>query len=93
MYYVYMLTNQSNRVLYIGVTNNLHRRIREHKEGQIEGFTKKYHVYKLVYYEEYHEVITAINREKQLKRWTRVKKNGLVESMNPGWIDWGNDLL
>jgi putative endonuclease len=53
MYYVYMLTNQSNRVLYIGVTNNLHRRIREHKEGQIEGFTKKYHVYKLIYYEEF----------------------------------------
>ena len=93
MYYVYMLTNKTNTVLYIGVTNNLGRRIREHKEEQIDGFTKKYHVHNLVYYEEFHEVTAAIKREKQLKYWTRAKKNILVESANPEWKDWGNDLL
>ena len=93
MYYVYMLTNKTNTVLYIGVTNNLGRRIREHREEQIEGFTKKYHVHNLVYYEEFHEVTAAIKREKQLKHWTRAKKNFLVESVNPEWKDWGNELL
>ena len=90
MYYVYLLTNKTNNVLYIGVTNDLTRRIREHKSEEIEGFTKKYHVHKLVYFEEYSEVNDAINREKQLKRWKRSKKNELIESKNPRWDDWSD---
>lgn len=68
MYYVYILSNQTNTVLYIGVTNDLHRRLYEHKSGQINGFTQKYHIHKLVYFEEYTEVNYAIAREKQLKK-------------------------
>ena len=74
--------------MYIGVTNDLRRRLYEHKNEQIEGFTKKYHVHKLVYFEEYSEVNDAIAREKQLKRWVRSKKNWLVETKNPNWDDW-----
>ncbi len=74
MYYVYILSNQTNTVLYIGVTNDLHRRLYEHKSGQINGFTQKYHIHKLVYFEEYTEVNYAIAREKQLKNWVRSKK-------------------
>ena len=74
--------------MYIGVTNDLHRRINEHKNGQIDGFTKKYHVYKLVYYEEYSEINLAIAREKQLKKWIRAKKNLLVETKNPNWDEY-----
>ena len=72
--------------MYIGVTNDINRRVFEHKNELIEGFTKKYHVHKLVYYEKYSDVNKAIAREKQLKRWTRKKKNELVESKNPEWI-------
>ncbi len=68
MYYVYILSNQTNTVLYIGVTNDLHRRLYEHKSGQINGFTQKYHIHKLVYFEEYAEINYAIAREKQLKK-------------------------
>lgn len=89
MYYVYVLTNKTNAVMYIGITNDLRRRLYEHQNEQIEGFTKKYHVHTLVYFEEYSDVNNAIAREKQLKRWARVKKNGLVESKNPNWDDWG----
>ena len=71
--------------MYIGVTNDLCRRIREHQAEEIDGFTKRYHVHKLVYYEKYSDINTAIAREKQLKKWTRVKKNRLVESKNPNW--------
>lgn len=92
MYYIYILTNKSNAVMYIGVTNNLHRRLHEHKMEQIEGFTKKYHVHKLVYFEEYTNVNDAIAREKQLKRWVRAKKNWLVETKNPHWYDLGEYL-
>ncbi len=77
MYYIYILTNKTNDVMYVGVTNDLKRRLYEHKNELIKGFTKKYHVHKLVYYEEYSEIIDAITREKQLKRWTRAKKIGL----------------
>ena len=87
MYYVYILTTQNNKVMYIGVTNNLQRRVYEHQEEKIEGFTKKYHVHKLVYFEEYSDVQYAIEREKQLKKWIRVKKNNLVETKNPNWDD------
>ena len=84
-YYVYILTNKYNNVMYIGVTNNLQRRVYEHKNGIYEGFTKKYNVHKLVYCEQCHDVKDAIRREKQLKRWSREKKNALVRSVNPDW--------
>lgn len=86
-YYVYILTNWNNRVMYIGVTNNLQRRVFEHKSKQIEGFTKKYNVNKLVYYEYTTDINSAIAREKELKGWRRSKKNDLVVAMNPNWDD------
>ena len=86
-YFVYILTSINNKTLYIGVTNNLMRRVYEHKSGLIEGFTKKYNTKKLVYYEETNSIDTAIEREKQLKKWVRAKKNKLVESINPQWND------
>ena len=87
MYYVYILTNKTNRVLYIGVTNNLQRRMFEHKNEKIEGFTKRYHLYKLVFFEKFTDINDAIACEKRLKHWTRAKKNALVESVNPNWED------
>lgn len=86
-YYIYILTNKTDSVMYIGVTNDLRRRINEHREEMIEGFTKKYHVHKLVYYEVFENIEKAIQREKQLKRWNREKKNQLVESLNPAYKD------
>ncbi len=73
--------------MYIGMTNDLVRRINEHKSGRIEGFTKKYRVHKLVYFESTEDVNNAIKREKQLKGWTRAKKKTLVETKNPDWKD------
>ena len=97
VYYVYILTNKSNRVMYIGVTNNLERRLYEHKQELVEGFTKRYHVHKLVYYEQTSDIRSAIQREKELKGWLRAKKNALVETMNPTWRDlsevWGSHIL
>ena len=93
MYYVYILTNKSDKVMYIGVTNNLQRRLYEHKNELVEGFTKKYHVHKLVYYESYKEVKDAILREKNLKGLLRIRKNELVETMNPEWIDLAENLF
>ena len=87
MYFVYILTNKTNKVMYIGVTNNLQRRLYEHKSELVDGFTKKYHVHKLVYYESYNDPKTAILREKKLKGLLRIKKNELVEALNPDWID------
>ena len=87
MYYVYMMTNWSNQVLYIGVTNNLQRRVFEHKHHIVEGFTEKYNMEKLVWYEQTTDVRSAIEREKQLKGWTRKKKGALVDAMNPTWED------
>ena len=84
-YYVYIMTNQYNNVMYIGITNDLKRRVYEHKTGYFVGFTKKYSVHKLVYFENCHEVTDAIKREKQLKSWKREKKNALVETVNPNW--------
>ena len=86
-YYVYILANKINTVLYVGVTNNLVRRVFEHKEKQIDGFTKKYQINKLVYFEQTTSSIEAITREKQLKRWRREKKDSLVKSKNPDFID------
>jgi len=86
-YYVYLLASGNNRVLYTGVTNNLKRRLYEHKHGLVEGFTKKYRVHKLVYFEETNDVNAAIAREKEIKGWLREKKNTLVEKDNSGWND------
>lgn len=88
-YYVYFLANWNNSVLYIGVTNDIRRRLDEHIDGESDSFATKYKTFKLVYNEEYNNPQDAINREKQLKRWSRSKKNALVESINPEW----NDLL
>ncbi len=87
MYFVYILSNWDDSVLYIGVTGNLPRRLYEHREHLVPGFTSKYNVHKLVYYEETSDVYSAISREKQLKKWSRIKKNVLIEKMNPEWKD------
>lgn len=86
-YYVYILSNDFNSVVYVGVTNDITRRLAEHKSGVIEGFTKKYNVHKLVYCECHNDVKAAIAREKQIKRWSRKKKDFLIESINPDWSD------
>ena len=85
--YVYILTNRPNGVLYTGVTNDLIRRVSEHKNHCVEGFTKKYNLKNLVYFETFNIVPDAIQREKQIKGWTRRKKILLIESKNPGWRD------
>lgn len=85
MYYVYILTTKNNKMLYIGVTNDLQRRLYEHKNKILDGFSKKYNISKLVHYEEFHDAEEAIAREKQLKGWTRLKKNALIETENPSW--------
>lgn len=85
-YYVYIMTNKS-KTLYVGVTNNLERRVFEHKKKMIDGFTKKYNITKLVYFEETADVNSAIKREKQLKNWHRGWKINLIESVNKEWID------
>ncbi len=87
MYFVYILSNWDDSVLYIGVTGNLPRRLYEHREHLVPGFTSKYNVHKLVYYEETSDVYSAISRKKQLKKWSRIKKNVLIEKMNPEWKD------
>jgi putative endonuclease len=85
-YYVYIMTNKS-RTLYTGVTSNLMRRVQEHKEKLIEGFTSKYNIHILVYYESTSSVYAALAREKQIKGWLRAKKIALIESENPEWKD------
>ena len=84
--YVYIASNKS-RTLYIGVTNNLERRMQEHKNKSIPGFTAKYNIGKLVYFEETHDVRSALEREKELKGWLRSRKIALIESQNPKWED------
>ena len=91
-YYVYMMTNKSNAVLYTGVTNDLKRRVYEHKQKLAEGFTKRYNVTKLVYYEICDDAESAIMREKQIKSWPRKKKDDLVSSINPEWRDLYEDI-
>jgi len=86
-YYVYILSNKYNNVLYVGITNDLIRRVYEHKNKLIEGFTEKYNVDKLVYYELFNDPINAITREKQLKGYSRKKKVELINSFNPEWKD------
>ena len=93
MYFVYILTNWNHKVMYIGVTNNLHKRMYQHKNKLIDGFTKKYNVNKLVYYEATEDIRSAIAREKQLKGWIRKKKNSLVTTINPEWKDLETGLI
>ena len=93
MYYVYILTNKTDQVMYIGVTNDIVRRVYEHRNHMLDGFTAKYNVTKLVYVESAPDVRDAIQREKQLKGWTRAKKNALVETANPKWEDLWETIL
>jgi len=86
-YYVYILASRRNGTLYIGITNSLLRRVYEHKEGLINGFTKKYDVNNLVYYEQFDDVNSAIQFEKKLKKWNRKWKLDLIEKENPEWKD------
>ena len=86
-YCVYILTNPSHTVLYVGVTSNLPRRISEHQEKVIDGFTKKYNCIELVHYEQSGDVNSAIVREKEIKGWKRIKKEFLINTNNPGWKD------
>ena len=90
-YHVYILTNSWRNVLYIGVTGSLQKRIWQHKNKAVPGFTSRYNCDLLVYFEEYDEIDQAIAREKQLKGWTRAKKNALIESKNPKWQDLAAD--
>lgn len=92
MYYVYILSNPLNTVLYVGITNNLIRRVWEHREKKIEGFTKRYNITKLVFYESTENVQTAIKREKQLKAGSRKKKMLLIGLTNPHWKDLYVDI-
>jgi putative endonuclease len=89
-YYVYIMTNESN-TLYTGVTNDLTKRVFEHKNKLLPGFTAKYNITRLVYFEETNDVQTAIAREKQIKGWLRKKKLGLISSVNPKWEDLSSD--
>ena len=90
--YVYLLANKHNNVLYTGVTNDLMRRVYEHKSKLVAGFTQKYNVDRLVYYEVCSDIVTAIEREKQIKGWSRKKKDDLVNALNPSWDDLYSSL-
>jgi putative endonuclease len=92
-YYIYIMANKHNTVLYTGVTNNLIRRIYEHKEKLASGFTKRYNINKLVYYEVFQEVYNAIKREKQIKGGSRQEKIDLINSVNPDWKDLYEDII
>jgi len=91
-YYVYLLANKRNGTLYIGVTNDLERRLYEHKNNLVKGFTSRYNVHQLVYYEDVNDIQSALQREKQLKRWTRKWKLELIETVNPEWRDLRDDF-
>ena len=92
-YYVYILASKKYGTLYIGVTGNLPKRIYEHKNNLVSGFTQKYNVHRLVYYEEHGNINAAITREKQMKRWKRQWKINLIEDVNPKWKDLYEELL
>jgi len=92
-YYVYILASKRNGTLYIGVTNDLLRRVYEHKNNLVEGFSKKYKVHMLVFFEQTDSIESAIAREKQIKSWNRKWKLDLIEKNNPDWFDLYNDLL
>ncbi|MEK7072875.1 MAG: GIY-YIG nuclease family protein [Patescibacteria group bacterium] len=86
-YWVYILTNDLNSVVYIGVTNDLERRVEEHRQKLVPGFATKYNLTKLVHFEDTNDIRSAIEREKQLKGWTRRRKNALIDKSNPHWND------
>ena len=89
---VYIMTNKKNTTLYTGVTSNLPERVWQHKQKLVDGFTKKYNIITLVYYEYYNDMRDALEREKQIKGGSRKKKIILIESINPNWNDLSNDL-
>ncbi len=91
-FYIYIVASKSG-TLYLGFTNNLTRRIAQHKEEKIEGFTKKYSCNKLVYHEHYTDVYAALRREKEIKKWNRFKKQKLIEQLNPHWNDLFDELF
>ncbi len=93
IYFVYILASQRNGTLYTGVTNDLVRRIWEHREGLLDGFTKKYNVKLLVYFEWHEDPVSAIAREKIIKRWRRAWKIKLIQKRNPSWRDLSENLL
>jgi putative endonuclease len=94
-YYVYIMSSRS-LTLYVGVTNSIYQRALQHKSGEVEGFTKRYRINRLVYYENFKYIGNAIAREKEIKGWSRAKKLALIKSMNPGWQDlaegWGKAI-
>ncbi len=92
-YYIYILASRRNGTLYVGVTSDLLKRIYEHKQDLVDGFTKKYHVHTLVYYEVHNDIRAAIEREKQIKKWNRRWKMRLVEEMNSEWRDLYNEIV
>lgn len=92
VYYVYIMTNKIHTVLYTGVTSHMWKRVMQHKKKEIKGFTSRYNINKLVYYEEYQYIDDAIKREKQIKSGSRKKKIILIESINPQWFDLSSGL-
>lgn len=92
LYCVYILASRS-RTLYTGVTNNLLRRVSQHREGSAKGFTSRYRIHRLVHFEAYRDVRAAIAREKQIKGWGRAKKQALIEAKNPSWSDLAGDFF
>lgn len=92
-YYVYILASKENGTIYIGVTNDLKRRVYEHRNNSVEGFTKKYAVHNLVYFETTNSVESAILREKQMKKWKRLWKLRVIEEMNPDWNDLYESII
>ncbi len=91
-YYIYLMTNWNHRVMYVGVTNDLVRRVYEHKNKLMEGFTSRYNINKLVYFENTGDIHTALAREKEIKRWRRDKKDALVQELNSDWRDLSEDF-
>ena len=91
--WVYIMTNRPNGILYVGVTSNLLRRVWEHREGVIDGFTKTYGLKRLVYFEAHDVIVAAIQRERNIKHWRRAWKARLILEANPGWIDLYPSLL
>jgi len=91
-YYIYLMTNWNHRVMYVGVTTELVRRVYEHKNKLMEGFTSQYNINKRVYFEDTGDIHAALAREKEIKRWRRVKKDALVHTMNSDWRDLSEDF-
>jgi putative endonuclease len=89
---IYMMTNRPNGTLYVGVTSNVRRRVSEHREGLVEGFTRRYGLKRLVYIEHHPDILTAIQREKNIKHWPRAWKTRLIVQVNPEWADLFDDL-